>query len=435
MHRDLITFVGAAPTIGDTGIGQGILQGLRARCPHRWRVYSDNAEVFAALPEIRGDDEVLGRLPYVAVPRPTDRSFLWRYPRLLNACRRSGGRGVLDESTLAAWRGAFEGSAALVLQGGPSLTDPWFDTEDMLRQRVVLALARYYGVPVFALGVGCGPFTWGWPRRAWNRPIARRVLRGFESIVARDAASASALRAMGLPPSKAVASTDAAVFLEPRHDERFASVARRIDAARRPRIAVCTRDYQSRYGIPPTERAGILGRLARLLDSVQERVGDVFFLCTDHLVREDKETDNDVAAEVLAQMTRPGAQIIADDVANPAMLKALYGLFDAMFTMRLHPAIFAMGMGVPCQVLSYDRKCDEFFKQVGCAEDSIGIDRFDPAASFRRVASFVADPGHRERVLAGFDSLRRRHAGDWDAVYDAINGLPGSASSNASSSD
>src|SRR5690606_2356134 len=119
------------------------------------------------------------------------------------------------------------------------------------------------------------PFAWSWPERLWMKRLVGTALSRFDALLVRDEFSKPAVERL-TPCAEVVASTDIAVFLQAGADPRFAHVLERIErSGSRPRVVVCTRDFQPRYGIEEPQRQSHLRRLAQLLDRVQADLADV----------------------------------------------------------------------------------------------------------------------------------------------------------------
>lgn len=415
-----VAFAGIAPTIGDTAIGQSILHGLKTNVGVPIHVHTNRPDVFGLLPQLGADDQLRPRVPALA-PRPHAAHVLpFRLRTLLADLRRTGGRTALPPDRYAALRDVLEGCAALVFQGGPDWNDRMMDRRRVIERWLLLEAARYYGVRVYQVGVSCGPFGWRYPQRLWMAPLCRRALDRYDMLFVRDRFSRPALERLGVR-ARVVESTDAAVFLQAAADPRYAHVEARIRAADgRPRVVVSVRDYQPAYPDALKARDHALTALARALDRVQRDLANVFFLSTDHNPRPDKMTDLAVAARLQEMMTTPGSVVIDEDVANPAALKHIYGQFDAMISMRLHPTILALDLGVPALLLSYDAKCTDFFRSLALEEYVVPLEAFDPEAAVLHVATMLASPGLRDDIRQRVAALRRAHAADYEPMYAQI---------------
>lgn len=418
--QPFVAFAGIAPTIGDTAIGQSILHGLNTRLGLPVRIHTTRPDVFGALPDLGAASEVTRKLPSVPLPPARSPAFPYRLYALVRDLRRTGGARLLPADAHAALRDALAGCAAVVFQGGPNWNDRMMDRRKALGRWLFLEAARHYGARIYHVGVSCGPFDWPYPQRLWMAPFCRNALNCHDILFVRDAFSRPALDRLGVT-ARVVDSTDAAVFLQSRPDPAFAPVEDRIRAASgRPKVVVCVRDYQPVYTSALAARDGVLTSLAAVLDDVQRELADVVFLSTDHNPRPEKKTDVAVARMVQQTMRAPGSVVIDVDIRNPAALKHIYGQFDAMISMRLHPTILALDHGVPCLLLSYDDKCHDFFASLGLGEYAVPLDRFRSGMETGRIARMLGDPDLRARIRARYGALRSAHAADYEPMYQQI---------------
>ncbi|HXE79724.1 MAG TPA: polysaccharide pyruvyl transferase family protein [Vicinamibacterales bacterium] len=415
-----LCFPGIAPTIGDAAIGQSILQALKARTRLPIRVLTPRPDIFRALPELDDADIVRTPLPPVPLPAVRTPALPFRLRRLLTDLRTTGGAHTLPHAVYAEMRDTLEGCAAVVIQGGPNWTDRMLNRRKVLERWLFLEAAHAYGCRIYHVGVSCGPFAWGWPDRLWMAPLTRRALDCHDILFVRDGFSRPALHRLGVS-TRIVESTDAAVFLKSRPDPAYADIERRIQAhSSRPRVVVCTRDYQPAYPEALRVRHEVYAGLARVLDHVQRELADVFFLSTDHTPQPHKRTDVEVARTLRSLMRTPGSVLIDVEVRNPSALKHLYGRFDAMISMRLHPTVLALDHGVPCLLLSYDAKCDDFFTRLDLGEYVVPLAAFRPNEALDCINRMLCDEGLRHRITGRYAALRRAHASDWEPMYEQI---------------
>ena len=415
-----LCFSGIAPTIGDAAIGQSILHALKSRAGLPIRVLTPRPDVFGALPELDDDDQVRTALPPVPAPALRTPALPFRLHRLLADLRATGGARTLPRAVYAEIRDALRGCAAVVFQGGPNWNDRMLDRRKTLERWLFLEAARGHGCRLYHVGVSCGPFAWRYPERLWMAPLCRRALSCYDIVFVRDAFSRPALDALGAA-TRVVESTDAAVFLASRPDASYAAIERRIHArSGRPRLVVCARDYQPAYTEALRTRDHVLTGLARVLDHVQRDLADVFFLSTDHNPQPNKRTDVEVARILQTRMRTPGSVLLDVEVTNPSALKHLYGQFDAMVSMRLHPTILALDHGVPCLLLSYDAKCDDFFARLDLREYAVPLAAFQPEQAIGQIAGMLQDGDLRRRIAQRYGALKRAHASDWEPMFEQI---------------
>lgn len=411
-----LCFSGIAPTIGDTAIGQAILQQLKRRLDLPIRVRTNRADIFGALPELGEPDRVGAKLPAVPAPPMHAPQFPFRLYALLRDLRQTGGARLLPPERYAALRDTLHGCAAVIFQGGPAWTDRMMDRRQALDRWLFLEAARHYGARTYHVGVSCGRFAWPYPERLWMAPLCRNALNRYDLLFVRDTFSRPSLDRLGVS-ARVVESTDAAVFLESRRDPDFGRVEERIHASPRPRVVVCVRDYQPAYPRALAARDTVLQSLARVLEHVQREQADVFFLSTDHNPRPEKQTDVEVARRVQQMMTVPGSFILDEDVRNPAGLKHIYGQFDAMISMRLHPTILALDHGVPCLLLSYDDKCRDFFASLDMQAYAVPLAEFQPARAIAQLTEMLGSTELRGGIRARYGALKAAHADDYEPMF------------------
>ena len=414
-----ILYTGISPTVGDTAIGQATLSMLKARLGLPIHAYVDRPEVFALMPELQGDADQI------------DSSLTWKLPRLgdgwrrrlgyLRICRKleRGSRGEgLPDGLRDRFATHFDGAAALVLQGGPNWADRWTDLRSVMERRLMLAAARSFGVPAYHLGVGCGPFAWS-GSKSWSlTKLARHTLNLYDTIVVRDQASGPALKRLGVQ-THVIESTDMAVGLTPQSDPRYTELAQQIDQSPSPKLVVCVRDFQHNYPQMKQKRADIIDAFAQALDQVTPRLGSIWFLSTDQQAYSGKATDADFAREIQAKRRGGGAVIVDQEVALPSALKDLYGRFDAMLSLRLHPTILALGQGVPSAVISYDRKCEEFFQQVGRPHAMLRPEEISVQRLVEAIDALLAE-NDRSAIRSAMTTLVEAQRGALAPVFEAI---------------
>ncbi|GAB6059683.1 hypothetical protein JCM31598_28000 [Desulfonatronum parangueonense] len=283
-----------------------------------------------------------------------------------------------------------------------------------------LEAAKYYGAGRYHVGVSCGPFAWSFPERLWRAPLVRNALNRYDILFVRDKFSRPALTRLGIA-TRVVDSTDAAVFLKAEPDKAFSHVEQQIYSTQgRPRAVVCVRDYQPRYVEALGAREANLSTLASVLDYVQQTHADVFFLGTDHQPQPTKQTDLQIAHLVRSRMKIQGAVIIEEEVSNAAALKYLYGKFDLMISMRLHPTILALDAGVPSLIISYDPKCNDFFQSVGLADYVASVTDFTYDWAKEKIEEIFSNSELPGRIRSSYAELRKAHKDDWEPMFANI---------------
>jgi polysaccharide pyruvyl transferase CsaB len=287
------------------------------------------------------------------------------------------------------------GSDALIFGGGGLLQDQTssFNLPYHLSR---IAMARAFGTPFAAVGVGAGPL-----RTAAGRWQVRRALRGAVAISARDEGSVELLRTLGVPGVEL--SADLAVSL-PEPDVAPADVicaCLRPWRAARGRLPVATR---TRSDITPTS---MVARLAVGLDDASTRMG-----LPVRLVALQRGWDDLLHQRVAERMTRtvvlvtPPAHAVLDVIAASRVVVA----------MRYHAGIGALLAGRPAVLIGYDPKLDGLAGALGPAGALLP---WAPDALAGLGPAVAAVAPHAARVPAALAGLRTREAVN-DRIIDDL---------------
>ena len=420
IENPFIIIYAIAPTVGDTGIGQSLLQLVKANTSVPVHIHTPAVDVFSALPELEPQDRVCGRFPRVQLRYLRSPLIPLRWKDYIYDLRHTGGLNVLPKANYEDLRTTLSGCVAVIMQGGPAWNDRFLAWRKVVERWLFMEVARHYGCSVYHVGVGAGPFSWGYPQRLWMKPLVRSALNQYTSLLVRDRASKPAIGRMGASPT-VVSSTDTAVYLKAAADDRYADVEKLATQNKsRPRLAVCVRDYQSNYPQARQCRSEAMIRLAGVLDRIQRETADVYFLSTDHHTRPAKQSDVEVARHIQTLMEVEGSTVVDRDVANAAALKHIYGQFDGLLSMRLHPCIFALELGVPCLVISYDQKCDDFFSRLGLSDYVFPLYAVDVEEVARKAQGMFADASLSETIRTAYTALQEQHRHDYDSMFEDI---------------
>ncbi|MDQ7859012.1 MAG: polysaccharide pyruvyl transferase CsaB [Armatimonadota bacterium] len=286
--------------LGDEAVLAGLLAELRARAPRaRLVVLSADPPATEALHRV----EAVGRAP------------------------------------VAVWQ-AVRGARLVVCGGGSLVQDATSARSAVYYLGVMMAAARR-GVPVAVVGQGVGPL-----RRPWVRRLAARAFAGVRVLSVRDAASARALRQLGVTSEIHLGADLAA--LTPRPDPqrvRRILAAEGLDRAN-ARVGVAVRAW------PGMRSPAEIGRgIRRVAETYGARVAVFPF----DLAR-DREISEEVAAAAAGRVV---------PVPDPRDLLGVVGAMDVMVAVRLHGLIFAALGGVPAVAVAYDPKVSAFAAEVG----------------------------------------------------------------------
>ena len=244
-----------------------------------------------------------------------------------------------------------------------------------------IALLKAFNSRIAGLSVGAGPL-----RHSESRAAARLACAALTSISVRDRLARDALATCTARPVDIV--PDPAFMLEaaPPH-EAYQQLRRLGFREGRPIIAATLRSwYHERGGFIPNrtrfsvgldlkrDRArleSMLGVVSKSLDVLRLRLdADILLLpaCSS-----EHEAD-DAACEAL-RWRMPGANARVARIADPRLFKALVGQAALLVSARMHPLIFAAGMGVPFVGLSYNAKFDGVYDLLGLVARSLPLDQ------------------------------------------------------------
>lgn len=329
--------------VGDRAIVQALVRCLRSQDP--------DADI-----SVVGDSEQLARVPGVARMVP----------------RGAGGlRALLHAATC---------SDRIIVAGGGLFQDD-DSRAKMPYWAARIGLLKAVGRPIHGLAIGAGPLT-----HPESRIAARLACRILTSISVRDRFARDALAACTHRPVAVV--PDAAFMLEPASPAEARAQLRRIGLPEgRPYIAATVRRWyharggfvpnglKAHFGVEPTRDharfEAVLGVFARSLETLGRRLDAAILLLPGY----NTNLEGDDAACDALRWRLPGASVKVARIADPRLYKALLGQAALVISARMHPLIFAAGMGVPFVGLSYNDKFDGLHDLLGLATRSLPLDQ------------------------------------------------------------
>jgi polysaccharide pyruvyl transferase WcaK-like protein len=131
-----------------------------------------------------------------------------------------------------------------------------------------------------------------------------------------------------------------------------------------------------RLGLRGTDRGRKLDKMTDLLAEVLDKLAfthgaHILFLPTYNV---DHEGDDRVCEEISRKMRSDCKSLMR--VSQPRLYKAVTGKLSVMLGARMHPAIFAAGMGTPVVGLAYNPKFNGFFQLIGCSSQLLQLEDF-----------------------------------------------------------
>jgi hypothetical protein len=279
------------------------------------------------------------------------------------------------------------GADLVISQGGGFLFEHYQPWQRLLVHARVIEM----GLRFTYLAQSIGRF-----RAARARALLRKTLSAAACVSVRDPESVQHVLEQGAPPDRVVLTSDLALTL-------FAAPS---DVGSSPRgVAVvlsahdhgsAAADAASRRRLSTTVLSETVERVP--LDECVTLVSTVQGL--GHLGLEDDYEVAKAAVHALSARDQSRVDAVAG-IRGPTELIALLSRQRAVVTQRLHPAIFALGAGVPTAVLTSASKLGVFD----------GVD-LRPA--------FCATPGVPETRRAAIDAVLRADAPRGRALWDAI---------------
>lgn len=235
----------------------------------------------------------------------------------------------LGRFDLGGVRAALRGGAAL-FSGGGGLLQNTTSSRSLGYYLALLQLARWAGRP-YVLGFqSIGPLH----GPLWLAQV-RRLALGARAVSVRDQRSARTLAEIGVPTERVVVAADAAFLMAPPSDEARTQTDTRLPAG--PRLALCLRH---------TRHTEQVIRAVRDWWADGGWPGSLVLLACD---AEDHELGLTLAAEL-------GDRIVALPSPGPSGTLAALACCQGLVSERLHPLVFAAGLGLPSVAIDYDPK-------------------------------------------------------------------------------
>ncbi len=388
--------------VGDEGMLEAALDALRARGDYAFSVVS-------ALPA-----ESAERYGVTAVPRlgfdeaVDDEERESRLAAVVAAAEGHAGQLKQDDP---AWQviEAVAGSDAVVVAGGGNLNSVW--PEHVYERAALGRIAAAFSKPVLVSGQSLGPRLEG--RHA---ELVGELLTGAVRVGVREEQSYTLARELGVAPQHLERTVDDAAFLDqPEPDELPASVGAE------PYVLVTLAPY---FGAADPDLT--VPMVAGLLDAVSEVTGHRLVLLPHEGSLDGDLTVGDAAlhARVAGHLRSPVLQLpVLSARASAALVR---GAALSLST-RYHPAVFALGAGVPAVALHVDpyteMKLRGTFANFGQAEAALpllGVVTGDVREAIAEL--WQLRDAARGHATAAAESRRQLHADWWDTVHALVRG-------------
>jgi polysaccharide pyruvyl transferase WcaK-like protein len=278
-----------------------------------------------------------------------------------------------------------------------------------------LGLLRGTRTPVVGHAIGAGPL-----RHAESRFAARLGCAMLSSISVRDRFAWAELS--GCTDRSIRITPDPAFMLDPASAESARSLLRDVGLRPgRPLIGVVLRRwFHKRGGFVPHRIRTAMGidrgegqaALQDLIDQVAAAVRGLareldaaVLLLPSYNVGH--EADDQVARQLQSALAGTENHLLVLD--DPARYKAVTGMLSLLVSARMHPLIFAAGMGVPIVGLGYNAKFAGLFSQLGVQPRLIDLDDFAIEPQTERLGNLMrAAIGAPGDLRAAADALASR---------------------------
>jgi colanic acid/amylovoran biosynthesis protein WcaK/AmsJ len=268
-------------------------------------------------------------------------------------------------------------------------------------------LALQMDKPVMLCAQTLGPFR-------TLRPVVRRVLSRVACITARDRATESLLRDLGIQGPALERTADMAHLLEPAGDAQLEQLLSGAPEAVRngPRLgATVTRLLGHRQSLGLSGRLErVLGALARAFGGLLDRHGLSLLLLAHSTGPRPARDDRLITRRLAEQLGRPEHVHFVDEDLSPAEVKGLVSRCDLFCAMRLHSAIAALSTGVPCVTVGYGPKALGLMEGWGQARRTLPLGTLDGSGLLAALESAWQERAAIRDELAGRRSAQLERA-------------------------
>lgn len=353
-----------------------------------------------------GLDACEARIDFSAarVPRLDDRED--RLDRILRTAQGSTGLLTWDDPAWAVIQAVSHADAVLIAGGG-NLNSQW--PEHVYERAALGALAALFSKPLVVTGQTLGPELTG-----RDGELVSELLKSARLVGTREARSLRVASELGA--TRAALTLDDAVFL--------------ADPPTIPDSHAISGDYvlatfAPYSGSTPTE--AFVARIAHFLDEVVDVTGLEVVLLPHQASVLPEETVGDAALHARIVEAGRSGRLRALPVAGPAVSAALARRAALSISTRYHPAVFALGGGVPSLTFSVDEYTDvklggnaANFGVADSAMSAVGLATDDARDTLR--ATWASRATISEHLARGDAARRAASETWWSAVFEALSG-------------
>jgi len=206
------------------------------------------------------------------------------------------------------------------------------------------------GKPIVLLAQSLGPF-------GAFKPIMKFVINKSLLTTVRDPTSIEILKKEGLDVSKIYLTADPAFLLNAASDSRVSAILRSegIDPTvfkRRSVVGMCMGKI-----LPEQQHKRLIKVFAEVADYLIEKYNAVVIFIP-HSSGKIQRASNDVLVgiEIMRSVRNKKNFYLIKGDYTPQEIKGIIGKLDCLITLRMHPAIFASSMKVPCVIIAFNPK-------------------------------------------------------------------------------
>jgi len=358
--KTLITGIVSMSNRGTAAILLSVAAGLRARLPDL------TLEVELFYPEKQDMQEHLATLGMTVTP-PVIQSPLRAGGVLLlagasAALRKVGLKCTFRSRTLRRY------SEAGTIVDLSAEAFVWYYTTgvvDQVRRFLIhiypLWLAGLMGTPVIIYAQSLGPW-------AFFGPLLRRIVKRAASVTVRDPTSLDRLAKEGIDVSRVQITPDPAFLLPSAGEEKVQDYLERegIDVAAVRRkgyrvIGICLGQV-----LDPAEHSSLMQEVAQALKRLSQGQRTYFlFVPNSYNTLSEKSGDVCVGYE-LRGLAGEGVEIgVVAGHYGPGELKGMLQVCDLVISLRMHPVIGGLSLGIPCILIAFNDKAYGLFGLYG----------------------------------------------------------------------
>jgi len=326
-------------------------------------------------------------------------------------------RWVADPVTTAILDAYASADLVISAPGGPYIGDLYAGHEPV--HWLYARLGRAFAKPSMLYAPSAGPFE-----RRLQAPWRRWVFRGFDVVTVREQVSAGHVRSLMGEGFAVEVTADSAL------QQVVAPAARGAADANEVLMVVSAIDLPYNHSSnPAARRANHDASVVAAVTAVVFRAAGagsavrVVLVPQLHGPRSDAPYLQRLAAAMRSAVGDAARVDVLDGGVDASGQRALVASADLVLAGRYHPAVFALGAGVPVVCIAYQHKATGVMAAAGAADAVMQVDDVTPEALTALVVSVFDDrAAMAERLRAVAPSLQRLSARTSDLAAALVTG-------------